>query len=372
MKSLITIIVLTLSIAVLLILFVYQKSDTLNDDLVENVTVTGTSVASNVAKFIENAQKTDGGFVSRYQCEGSECIELANNVDVPPTGYSITGLLMGAILSNNPEMRSNSDIAIDNVLRKCENDLRVCERNFYALQTYYEITGDNKYKEAIINTGEYIMDTMESNTTESLLYKNTYKKLEYLYKLTDDEAYKETVLSTTNEWLSEWPSNVEGQVIYENSGYPVMYHMPITVNGLFLPAYRLSGDKKYLNAATNFFDQASIAENLNELWWEGGMIFMLNSVEGLMALDLVISEDIIGTYGSEARIIIGEIIGWQYDSPDRPLYNSDHGIRTGILDTEPLPGVNYKNVNLNGWFITALEESGFVNHTFELYKNSPK
>lgn len=259
---------------------------------------------------------------------------------------------------------------MERTLRLCESDPVECSRNFFALQAYYEMTGEESYKNALLAAAEYLTNAVESDHySEILIEQNVYEKLEHLYELTGDAKYRDLIVAAAEELMAAWPSGIESEILFETDGYSVSYHMPIIANGLLLPAYRVTGDATHLDAATEFFMQANISENLSAFRWAGGTAATLNALEGLIALSesdaIAVPER--ASFEEEAKAIMARLVGWQYDSPERTIHTGDHGFVTGIFDFNEPESVNYKSINLNGWIALLLTDEMFEGETYPLY-----
>lgn len=334
---------------------------------VEEVTTQAESTSVQIASFINNSKIAEGEFPARMRCESNTCTPMVAD-NTTPSGYAIQALLIGARESDNDSLKTTADEVINRILRLCENDVTVCERNFYALQDYYEITDDEQYLSALIKSGNYIVNQIKSGESiENLVQRNTYEKLTYLYWITTDETYKELVISAAESAYAKWPNEIESTSLYSVDSYEVTYHTPFVVNGLFLPAYQLTNDNRYLVEVQNYLNKANIVANIDDLTWEGGLIFILNTVEAMLSYNELVASEVFLT---DARNIMQEILWWQYDTPEQTIYNADYGVRTGVLSKNEIPGVNYKNINLNGRIAVILSNPSLSEDEFTLFKGN--
>lgn len=346
----------------------YAPKETSTETPMEQV-MSREEVINGIANFLKRSQDSDGNFVARYKCEFGQCTPMTGSLD-SPVGWSILGLLAGASTSGEPELEIAADKAMDRVLRLCENDHRICAVNFQAITSYYDMTRDPLYETAIQRAGDSIRENI-SNEPEDLVLRSdmrVYINLEKLYEYYQDPNDRNEIISAADLALKQWPAAFSEEPLYTQDGYPVGYIMPYVAGSIFLPAYRVSGDEQYLNAAREFFSNAAIEKNLMAFRWEGGLAALFNSMEGLVALSAMeeIPQEERDQYADAARIIMRQFIEFQYDLPKRPVLDGGHGLRTGRQSVDELLGINYKHVNINGWTAHLLAKESFADMNFTL------
>ena len=334
----------------------------------EQRTIGTADVVLHLARFVQTSLREDGMFIERYRCEGAECTEVPG-IQTSPFGYAIRGLLSAADTTGDTSFIVSADKAVERILRLCKNDARVCERNFFALSDYWERTQDPRYLEAIRSASPLIVETARNAPIETSAQTHALEKVEILYKLSGDEKFRTLLANVANKALEKWPDDIQGTVAYEANGYAIKPNMALYAGGIFVPAFRVTGDTRYLDKATEFYRAARIEEHLPEFSWEGGFAVVLQALEGLIALsgaDTVPPLDR-QSFAASARVITGRIVGWQFDAPERRLFDGGNNLVTGVLDANELPGTNYKSMNLNGWFLSLLSNEIFANESFTLF-----
>ncbi len=337
--------------------------------------LTGSNPVVDLANFVAGAMDAEGKFLLSYRCEAQSCVPVPAT-DTTAFGYSLMGVIAGAYAGNDSELRRQADLARARALRLCGQDANSCLANFFAVEEYYERTGASSYKQALEKSGELLLKTNAGrlDAVMGALMFYPFKKMESLYEITADEKYLNTLTASADTALNNWPDKIEGAVLYETAaGQKVNYNQLLTASTLFIPAYRATGDEKYLRAAADFFKQAELEEQALGLRHEGGMVLLLNSIEGLADLSKI---DALGqtdrnAFKASAARIMKDLFGWQYDSSDRAIGDGTGGLLTGISNATEPAGVNYKNINLNGWFAHLLSDPALADIELVIYKAPP-
>lgn len=336
-------------------------------------TSTREEVIGSLTEFINSSMNSDGNFVSRYRCEFRNClpqVELEKYVS-----YPILALLSAEVSGNEGvNFKDRADLAMGSVLASCEKNTQVCSDNLAILYKYYQDTEDVLYKNLILSvaTENYVEDRIATQSSTQLIDDNFFKKLEIFYNVTGDNKYKQIIVDAADETLENWPYGLNGASMYVAEIYPVTFDMPLAINGLLLPACRITGDRDYCSRAEEFYLNVSLADNMNAFASQGevGTIALLNAVEGLTVLNSMneTNLDLKPIFASEATLLMNRLIGWYYDSPSRVVFNGDGGILTGFVRDVPDPnGVNYKRVSIDGWIAVLLQDPVFEGLDLQLY-----
>ncbi len=334
--------------------------------------LTGNSPISDLADFVAGAMDAEGKFLLSYRCEAQNC-EPVPSTEATAFGYSLLGLIAGADAGNDIELRRQADLAITRALRLCGQDANSCLSNFFALEEYYERTNASSYKQALEKAGQLLLTTNASrlDAVVGALMFYPYKKMESLYKITDDESYLELLTVAADTALNNWPDRIEGTAIYETAaGQKVNYNHLLIASTLFIPAYRATNDEKYLRAAADLFKRSELEQHALGLRSERGVTLLLNSIEGLLDLSKIetLSQADRDAFRSSAALIMKDLFGWQYDAADRAIGDGTGGLLTGVSDATEPAGVNYKNINLNGWFAYLLADPSMADIDLVIYK----
>lgn len=321
------------------------------------ITVTNDEVRASLVAFAQNALNDDGTVTLRQQCEGRTCAPLADQVSdfVSPV---ILTLLHEAIATGNVDFKNAADASFSLMLARCTSEPDVCLWNLEALGAYYELTGSETYLAMLDTYGEMLLDSIspDSIPTEGKTYSRAFDKLEMLYRLTGDEQYKDAIIASAEDVLVAWPEGLNDEVAYETAAIEVNYAAPFIANGLLLPAYRVSGDLKYLEAITDFFAKAEFSGNMNSFGGEMGTVATIqvaNAAYFLVGED-VLTDDERKSMQGLADEIVGGLIGWQFDAPTRPLFTGDGSFVSGNYEKDASPSLNHKHANVAAWVADLL------------------
>lgn len=336
-------------------------------------TSTKDEVIESLTKFINSSMNEDGNFVSRYRCVYQTCLP---QVEIERyAGYPIEALLTAEVMGDEGvDYKDRAKLAMDSVLASCEKDAQVCSDNLSILYKYYQDTENVSYKNSILTvaTEDYVEGSLATQSSAQLIDDNYFKKLEIFYNVTGDDKYKKIIVNAADEVLESWPYGLDGATMYVAEIYPVTFDMPLVINGLLLPACRLTGNRDYCSPAEEFYLKAALSDNLNAFASQGevGTIALLNAVESLIILNSMneTSVDLKPIFASEATLLMNRILGWYYDSPERVVFNGDGGVLTGFVRGVPDPnGVNYKRVSIDGWIAVLLHDPVFEGLDVQLY-----
>lgn len=336
-------------------------------------TSTRDEVIVSLIDFINSSMNEDGNFVSRYRCEFQTCLP---QVEIEKyASYPIEALLTTEVIGDEEvDYKDRANLAMDSVLASCEKDVQVCSDNLSILYKHYQDTENVSYKNSIISvaTEDYVEGRLATQSTAQLIDDNYFKKLEIFYNVTGDDRYRQIIVNAADKILESWPSGLGGAPMYVAEIYPVTFDVPLVINGLLLPACRLTGNRDYCSPAEEFYLKAALSDNVNAFASQGevGTIALLNAVESLTILNSMneTSVDLKPIFASEAVLLMNRILGWYYDSPERAVFNGDGGVLTGFVRGIPDPnGVNYKRVSINGWIAVLLQDPVFEGLDVQLY-----
>jgi|GEM_PF-3028711 len=351
-------------------LFKAEEEVVTNDTfIITDTPVVREQVLESLSSFIKNSITLEGAFASRYRCEGNSCESQSEQLE-DFVGYPIKAILLTEGVDSVDFKKG-----IERVTEECRVNIEVCSNNISALYAVYKITGEESYKNFILELAPSIEKEVNEFSFENLIDNNVLRKIEILYDVTGNEKYKKIIVETADKIVSEWPDKLSGAVMYQSGTYQVTFDMPLLISGVLIPAYKLTNDEKYIAIVKEFYLKADLADNINFLAKQGevGTIALLNAVEGLsfLYLDGITSEVDRNLLKEEAYLIMNRLIGWYYDVPERVIYNGDGGMLTGFVRGVMDPtGVNYKRVALAGWFVVLLEEPVFINSVFYLYSRN--
>lgn len=328
--------ILILSIATLVVVAGAVGYVFLKDKFVRSE-ITGLEVALKVSIFLDKAFQSDGTMLSgfgcipndKYECKPLE-LDPESSANVPVSqvhlGQAIYGYYVLAKATGNQSYRTKADRAMDFVLRECQTNVTMCAWNFFPLSRYYFDTKENKYLQGMLRPAQQFLFLSDS----ALVGQNAGHKLASLYQATKDESYKKRLLELADAELSKMPrpTNEFGQSVQ-------------VIWSVFIPAYTVTNDKKYLTASEKFFDGFNIAENFDQL---KVIDTVIRGADALLSLAEVSSNGQV--YRVQAHSVLQETMNRLWDNPQNLKANGDYGfieIQEGKY--------RFKKTLSNGWLV---------------------
>ena len=220
---------------------------------------------------------------------------------------------------------------MDFVLNKCRTNFYMCDWNTSAIAGYYLDTKDKKYLNAILGSTRN-KKTLFDLSNQDLINQDAGRSLALLYQATGDERYKKRLLEVADEELLSWPRGRDR----------LEYSIRVAWS-VFIPAYTITNDHKYLTASQQLFDNFNLGAN-----FDLGSISIESVLKGADAL-LTLSEvsNHGGVYKIQAHAVLQESLKQSWDSPENIKSNGDYGFGYPTVRDK-----NYvKKALYNGWFI---------------------
>lgn len=303
------------------------------------VKLSGLEVALKTVSFIDKTLQPDGGMSAGFGCPPGSltCDSLKIDENQPHLGQAIYGYYSLAKASGDQSFRTKSDLAINFVLDKCKTNVQMCAWNYFPLSRYYFDTKEEKYLAGMLKPAQGFLDMSHEN----IIAQNAGHKLASLYLATGDDKYKVRLLEIADKELSNWPNK---------SAYSIQ-----VVWSVFVPAYNITKDKKYLTASEQFFDNYNLADNIDKI---EPIQTILKGADALLGL-ADISEK--GTeYRVQAHEVLQKVLDKFWDNPENLKVNGDYG----FLEILPKDKhIRFKMTINNGWLVklfTILAKEKFV------------
>lgn len=302
--------------------------------------ITGLEVAFKTSSFLDKTFRSDGSWVSGYSCDKSlldQCI--LSTAEQTHTGQGILAYYFLAQAASNQAFKEKADSAINYVIERCNLDGRVCEWNYFPLAQYYQDTKDQKY----LTRGLLIpAEAFLTRTDEGTVLGNLGMKLATLYGVTGDIRFRDRLLEVADLELKR---RLGDQPHYDTQ----------VVWSVYLPAYRITGDRKYLVAAEEFFDGLDLPNNLILL--KNDATSVIKAIEVLLDLDGLSLKK--GIYKSQAKTVLQELLLQLWDTPKNTKFNGDYGFINNMTGNEK----SDKPMLFNGWIMQLYLKLG--NETFK-------
>lgn len=289
--------------------------------------ITGLEVALKTASFLDKTLQPDGSFTSGFICGDSipgKC-EPANDTPVH-TGQAILAYYFLAEATDDQSFMVKADKAMNFVLDRCESDLEFCEWNYFSITQYYEDTQEDKYLQAMLRPAEKFLSMLN----EEAVLSQVGTKLAGLFNATGDVRYKNRLLEIADlELLTQ--ANNTGRADY---------NMQLAWS-VYLPAYQISNDQKYLAVAEEFFGNLKAVENLDKF---DQAYSMSKAASVLLDLEEVTGKEI---YRLQAHTIMQEVLLQFWDTSENPKFTGDYGF-VDSSDTRLEPGQSTKYMLFSG------------------------
>ena len=268
---------------------------------------------------------------------------MALSATHPHLGQAIYSYALLAKATGDQTFKGKADRAINYVLDGCDTDVRMCEWNFFPLAQYYQETKEDKYlTRGMLRPAEGFLMAHP----QALINTNAGHKLASLYQATGDERFKNKLLELAESELKpESASNI-----------PEAYSYAIQVVwSIYIPAYNITQDPKYLTAAKSFFERFDVVQNIDKFKTIQTASIGVKAADALIALSGLDNEKKVA-YRSQAHVVLQNILDNQWDTPERKIFNGDYG----LIDEAWSPS-NSSNENMihkptlfNGWVMKLL------------------
>ncbi|MFZ2484425.1 MAG: hypothetical protein WAW81_00560 [Minisyncoccia bacterium] len=292
--------------------------------------ITGLEVAIKTTSFLDKTLQSDGSMTAGFVCDMAtdQCNPIVLNPNQPDLSQAIYGYYELAKVMDNQSYRAKSDQAIDFVLDKCRTNFHMCDRNVSPIASYYLDTKDKKYLDATYSSAKKLL--VLSN--QDLVSQDVGPNLAILYRATGDDRYKKRLIDVANEELLSWPR-----------GRDRLEYSLRVVWSVFIPAYTVTNDQKYLIASENFFDNFNLAENFDLSLVTPESI--IKGVEALLSLSKM--SDHGSVYKAKAHAALQEVLNQFWDNPENPKLNGDYGFGYASGTSNKY----FKIALYNGWLI---------------------
>ena len=306
--------------------------------------ITGLEVALKTSTFLDKTISSDGLMVAGFLCQMGTgvCNPMPINLNQPNLSEMVYGYYELARVSGDESYLAKSDQVMDSILYKCRTSFQMCDWNISPIASYYLDTNDKRYLDATFSSAKKLL----SLSNKDLIDQNAGRSLALLYQATQDERYKKRLLGAADKELLSWPQDRDR---FE-------YSMRV-VWAIFVPAYEVSNDPKYLLASEQFFDSFNLGENfdLDSMPLES----ILEGVDALLSLSEM--SDRGEVYKTQAHVVLQEALNQSWDNPVNLKLNGDYGF--GYLMAKDQSYV--KRTLHNGWFIKLF--AMMADETFNLH-----
>ena len=303
--------------------------------------------ASRLAQFVDaSLDETTKTYDLFFRCSAIQktCATVIDPSRPPHMGYATMSLDHVGRAMNDDRLVNKAKKLIDQSVENCEKDARYCEWNFFPLHYYAKTTGDARYRASMLKVADTIMG---DRPMRELVGNNLPVKLWLLYDVTKDETYRERLTELADEQLAVYPRDRQNDdIVYSYEGGDVRaYDIPI-IWSLYLPAYKATGDAKYLKPTTDFFDATRLEDNVDKFWSISATGDLVKAIEAL--LDIAEADSARhDAYRAKAQTIVDILLKERWDTPENVLVNGDNGLL--VSPTE-------KATNIQGWLIHSVLE----------------
>lgn len=291
-------------------------------------TITGLEVATKTASFLDKTITESGGMLAGFGCFyaiGGNCEPYGISETQPHLGQAIYGYYSLARVANDQSYRLKADRAMNYVMESCQTNVQMCAWNFFPLARYYFDTNEERYRESMLRPAEEFLVMSH----EDIVIQNAGHKLASLYKATSDERYRTRLVAVADRELANWNPNQSGSSIQ-------------AIWSIFLPAYDITSDEKYLAISRTFFDSYNLADNYNQLTPTQAI---LKGADALLVFAEITGER---AYRLQAKNVLQKALNALWDNPENPKVNGDYGFFE--LNPEGRRIVFKQTLN-NGWFV---------------------
>jgi hypothetical protein len=303
----------------------------------EPIKITGLQAAQKTALFLDTTIQADGGMIGGFECDEDEqdkCAPFSLSAVQPHVGQAIFSYFLLEEATGDQTYRAKADRAINYVLDACDTDVRMCEWNFFPLAQYYEKTGEDKYlTRGMLRPAATFLAMPEGDVIKN----NVGHKLASLYKATNDTKYRDKLVSVADFAIKEIESSPKD--------FPYMAQVAWSV---FVPAYDITSDQKYLEVALNFFDNFNVIKRIDGFKNQEATVPAIKAADVLVSLSKIAPNG--DKYRQQAHQITQEILKYLWDTPQDFKFDGDYG----FVDDLSTPGEANKLTINNGWIMKIL------------------
>ena len=327
-------------ITIIAVILFFTRSQTKPQTLTPSpspITMTGLQIAEKTAQFLTKAQDADGRFALRYQCflDRKDCLVSPT---ITPSSQIIVALNNLSKQTGSNLYKQAADKAIEAYLIECQQDAKTCGRNHAGFRDYFKETQDPKFKEALLKISP---DLMAKRSLFDRLASSDVNRLASLYEVTGDQKYLELIVEITDQLMAGGAdSDPRNTILYTDSGFPVRLHDLMALDFTFLPAYRVTQDPKYLEYVKTYLTKAKLAQNI------GSFKESNNLSELIYGMDAALQVGSADNFQAVAQTLINDL----WDNPNNVKYNGDFGFLQYYGEEKG----NAKATITNAWFITIL------------------
>ena len=314
-----------------------------SDATIEIPTQKGLVLAEQIIASVHATIPLNGNMPLYYECAltpNGECTETL--VDAPQRESSVIMALheIGTRLGNTTYTTTARRL-VDASLILCEKgELSHCEWQFLAFDAFYAITGDERYKKAMLKTDEILL---ADYSYEELVDRTIPARIYRLYDVTGDKKYLDRLVTIADETLRvPLDERTNNAFIYFSGDYQVRERSLQTIWAIYVPAYEATGDEKYLRAAQEFFAEANVGERARYRSI-GGVAAMLLGSDALFTLAKLDPENA-AFYRSEATGLLSDVLQASTDTAENEKATGDYMV---IVEKT-------KYVNLTGFLALQL------------------
>lgn len=264
--------------------------------------LTGFEVASKTSLFLDKTLQSDGSFLSGFICDDSLPDKCARVADVAEhSGQAILAYYFLGKTTGNLAFKEKADRAMSFALEKCKSDPRFCELNYFALMQYYRDTREDRYlSEGMLPVAPRFLTLSD----EEVVLEQVGTKFAGLFDVTGETRYKDRLLQVADSEL------LRGE---ENAGR-ADYNMQL-IWSVYLPAYRLTNDSKYLDAIEIFFNNLDATQFAQPYSMSKAASVWLDLWEATGNK----------IYKAKAHDIMQKMLTELWDSPYHPMFTADYG-----------------------------------------------
>jgi len=340
----------------------------------EEPQVNGSEIMSGVAEFISSAWRPDGTFADYYQCTKNDmvCKPLLNE-SAYAGGHAIAYLLRYAEATGLTLYRYKADAAMEKALSACEIDVNECERNFFALAAYYDVTKEKRYLEALEKGIQALPQNVTYSTVEEvfpLVVSDHMNKLALLYEYTGKQAYYDAADAVARAVALQGLNEYGGVDLYYANGSAVKVRAPLFAASILTPAYKITKNETYKKAIDSIFLDTDIGSHADAFFSTVTPLQNMRlTVAGLIEMaDVETDPAKKRSYDNAADSMMVLIVKNRLDSPLRPIFDGTNNFVTGWINEIKRPeDVSYLEVNLkstyeNALIATLLLEGGYRDH----------
>lgn len=286
-------------------------------------TLTGLEVAEKIAIFLKKAKRGDGSFYLRYRCSPTIQDICVVQMDEGPSGQITIAFLELYKKTQDLEYKLLADSAIAYQLAACQRIVKECERAMTAFAAYYVDTKEARYRNAMMRVEKHVLSEKELGGN---LANNDGGKLELLYKVTGEEKYRNRLVQIADRFLA-------GEFKGEGA-------QPFITAYVYLPAYRVTNDSRYLAAAKDLITKANLPANLSEFEQKENSYALVVGLDSLITLSQTDS-----AFADDAKKVGEFLLRTLWDTPQNKKFNADYGFVHFFGKKEP----NAKYTVNNGW-----------------------